>query len=117
MGHRAFWILTALVLAACGGGSAETSDAAPPAATTPAVSNDGGNAGGSSNNEPATSSAAIVVPPGFDFSTSQPLAVRMDLDGSVPARAYLTICRQQVGTDGAYLGPDYDQCLFRGSAA
>ncbi len=93
-----------IVASGCGGGGGAESAATPappPAApaTPPAADSDDSDDG----------AGAIAVPSGFDFATSKPLTVRVDLAGRIPDRAYLTICK----TTTATAAPDYSACLLR----
>lgn len=88
-----------LFAAGCGGGGAPpspTTDAG--SGATPPPTTDGGTDG-------ATGTAGITVPKSFNFSTNQTMTVDVRLGSAVPAKTYLTICRD--GVEG------YDQCFVK----
>lgn len=81
-----------LFAAGCGGGD-----------SAPSPTTDGGSDDDSSGG--ATDTASIVVPKSFNFSTNQTMTVDVRLGKAVPAKTYLTICRD--GVEG------YDQCFVK----
>ena len=83
-----------LFAAGCGGGD-----------SAPSPTTDGGSDGDSGGGDGATDTASIVIPKSFNFSTNQTMTVDVRLGKAVPAKTYLTICRD--GVEG------YDQCFVK----
>ena len=83
-----------LLAAGCGGGD-----------SAPSPTTDGGSDGDSGGGDGATDTASIVIPKSFNFSTNQTMTVDVRLGKAVPAKTYLTICRD--GVEG------YDQCFVK----
>lgn len=89
-----FFLVSLFILfaAGCGGGGG--------AAPSPTTDSGSGGATGT-----ATGTAGITVPKSFNFSTNQTMTVDVRLGSAVPAKTYLTICRD--GVEG------YDQCFVK----
>ncbi|MEM7431048.1 MAG: hypothetical protein AAF351_03810 [Pseudomonadota bacterium] len=86
------------LLAGCGGSGGSSTDTSPePPPPTPPVDTSGDGA------------AAILAPSGFDFSTTEPLTIKVVQATAHSADRYLTVCLP----DSESTVADYSKCLLR----
>ncbi len=102
-----------LILGCGGGGGGSDSVASETPAPTPTPAPPQGDDGGNSGGDDDAGAADIEVPEGFDFATSQPIAILVDVGSSFSSKLYLTVCRDHDEATTGRTGPDYEQCLTR----